>query len=174
MVLNLQDSIFFCLLTFVFPNPQEATFALQMKMLPCLAFVPEDRVEEAFEALEEFYDSLEDEDEAKVKVVMNYMEDNYIGRHTRRGTRRAPRYKKSLWNCSDLVRGKIEKTTNRVEGWHRGLESTVGMAHPNPFKLINTLKRVQVLNSVVIEQLIAIKQEVPSPLQQTTELGHEV
>ena len=49
----------------------------------------------------------------------------------------------------------MEKTTNRVEGWHRGLESTVGIAHPNPFKLINALKHVQVLNSVVIEQLVA-------------------
>ncbi len=73
----------------------------------------------------------------------------------RRGQRRPPLFAIDLWNCHELVKERLDKTTNKCEGWHRGLESTVGMNHPNVFKLINALKMIQQMNMTVVEKLIA-------------------
>ncbi len=73
----------------------------------------------------------------------------------RRGQRKPPLYDIALWNNHDLVKENQDKTTNRCEGWHRGLESTIGMQHPNVYRLINALKSIQQLNSITVEKLVA-------------------
>ena len=60
-------------------------------MISALAFVPTADVADAFETL-----SGEVADE--LTPIMDYFEDNYIGRPDRRGFRRAPLFGIDLWN----------------------------------------------------------------------------
>ncbi len=55
----------------------DSDFALSLRMVPSLAFLPPDRVEAGFEALEDFFE--EDEDAHKIQAVLAYFEDTYIG-----------------------------------------------------------------------------------------------
>jgi glycine cleavage system regulatory protein len=52
---------------------EDEQFNLNIKMIPALAFVPEDAVEEAFE-------SLADNTSADAQPILDYFEDTFIGR----------------------------------------------------------------------------------------------
>ena len=68
---------------------------MKVKQMMALAFVPENDVVEVYEKLtnsNSFKDDLEN-----VDILMDYFEDNYIGR-LRRGRRSQPRFAISLWN----------------------------------------------------------------------------
>jgi hypothetical protein len=54
---------------------EDKQFNLDIKMIPALAFVPEDAVEEAFE-------SLADNISADAQPILDYFEDTFIGRPT--------------------------------------------------------------------------------------------
>ena len=54
---------------------EDKQFNLDIKMIPALAFVPEDAVEEAFE-------SLADNISADAQPILDYVEDTFIGRPT--------------------------------------------------------------------------------------------
>ncbi len=56
----------------------DADFALAIRMVPCLVFLPPGQVEAGFEAIEDFFE--EDEDAAKIQAVLAYFEDTYIGK----------------------------------------------------------------------------------------------
>ena len=58
--------------------------------------------------------------------MMDYFEDTFIGRPTRRNGRRAPQFPISLWNVHDRVEEGLPRTNNTVEGWHRSFQSNVG------------------------------------------------
>ena len=56
----------------------DTDFALAIRMVPCLAFLPSERVEAGFEAIEDYFE--DDEDARKIQAVLGYFEDTYIGR----------------------------------------------------------------------------------------------
>ena len=56
-------------------NIEDEQFNLDIKMIPALAFVPEDAVEEAFE-------TLADNISADAQPILDYFEDTFIGRPT--------------------------------------------------------------------------------------------
>ena len=56
----------------------------------------------------------------------------------------------SLWNQREAAMSGIARTTNAVEGWHFGIQSYFSGAHPNLWKVIDSLQKdasVQILNS---------------------------
>ncbi len=59
---------------------QDPEFALSMRMVPCLSFLPPHLVEKGFEALEDHFTG--DEDADKIQAILNYFEDTYIGKET--------------------------------------------------------------------------------------------
>ncbi|KAG7178089.1 hypothetical protein Hamer_G003854 [Homarus americanus] len=73
----------------------DADFALNIRMLPALAFIPHGEVVDAFNTLQENM-------QPKANPVIEYFEDTYIGRQ-RRHNRRAPRFPVSMWNIYDRV-----------------------------------------------------------------------
>jgi hypothetical protein len=117
-------------------------------MISALAFVPPADVTEAFEVLC-------DHVPRELHPVMDYFEDNYIGRLTRRGVRRPPLFPIDLWNVFQRVQEGNARTTNVVEAWHRSIQTIIGEVHPSIWKLIKGLGRCQKLRDLEIEQLAA-------------------
>lgn len=130
---------------------------MAIRMLPALAFVPEEDVVEAFE----LYASAHDLPDI-VQPVVDYFEDTFIGRPLANSTRRSPRYPISMWNVHDRVTSELPRTNNNIEGWHTSLQSHIGAHHPNFWKLLNILKREQGLAEAAIAQIF---NGVPAPPQ---------
>ena len=120
-------------------------FALSIRMIAALAFVPSEKVIESFKTLQE---SLSEE----FATVMDYFEDNYIGR-LRRNRRAVAVFETSIWSVHSRVANSLPRTNNAVEGWHRKMQSAVSCHHPNIWSFLRILKREQSLNNVNLNQI---------------------
>ena len=125
----------------------DAEFALNIRMLPALAFVPPNDVSEAFESLQEVMP-------AEADSIVDYVEDNYVGRRLRLN-RRAPRFPVTMWSMHDRVVDDLPRTNNSLEGWHNHLQSNITAFHPNIWKFLDVLKSEQALTAVTINQMLA-------------------
>ena len=123
-------------------------FALSMKMIPAIVFVPPEDVPDAFEQMENVLPP-------EAAPILNYFEDTYIGRQLRNGQRRAPLFPVRVWNMTDRVEDDLARTNNSVEGWHRSFMSNVSAAHPTIWKFLNVLKLEQTLTSAKLIQMDA-------------------
>jgi len=126
---------------------EDEQFNLDIKMIPALAFVPEDAVEETFE-------SLADNISADAQPILDYFEDTFIGRPGRRN-RRGPVFSLHIWNMYDRTVQELPRTNNNIEGWHRGFQSAIGGCHPNIWKFLDALKKHQALQQVAMTQIMA-------------------
>ncbi len=117
----------------------DADFALQVRHLAALAYVPEIDVVAAFENLldSQYYT----ENERLLQPLIDYFEDIWIGRIDRRNRRRQPLFPISLWNCYEAAKSGLPRTNNSVEGWHRGFNELVGSSHLSIWKFIDDLKK---------------------------------
>lgn len=105
------------------------------KMLLSLSFVPVDDVIMAFEELAENCPN-------SLDPIINYWEDNYIGR-IRRNRRASPRFAIAIWNVYSRVENGLPRTNNSVEGWHRAFQQTLNCHHPSVYKLIEQFRKEQ-------------------------------
>lgn len=121
-------------------------FAIKIRMLSALAFVPTSQVVKYFEQLCD-QDILPPE----AQPVLDYFEDTWIGRPVRNHRRRPPYFSHHIWNCFDAVQQGLPKTNNSIEGWHRGFQSQISAEHPNIWKFISAIKKEQSLNELKIE-----------------------
>ena len=117
---------------------EDPNFALQIKMLPSLAFVPEDKVIQSFTALMVEFPTTAIE-------IADYFEDTYIGRILPNNTRRIPQFPIRIWNQYTRVNLHVARTNNSVEGWHNGFQSGISCAHPSFSKLLHFLQLEQSL-----------------------------
>ena len=70
--------------------------------------------------------------------MLDYLEQNYVGMPNRRGPgRQNALFPIRLWNLYEIVLNGQARTNNAVEGWHRGIETLLQMAHPTVWKLID-------------------------------------
>ena len=127
---------------------REPDFNLFVRMLVALAFVPVARVVDSFDAL------LEAHAPASAQPVIDYFEDTFIGRLTRRNVRRQPLFSLDMWNVSGRVTDVLPKTNNSVEGWHRGFQSSLSCSHPSFWKFIEQLKKEEALQHFSVVQLM--------------------
>jgi hypothetical protein len=125
----------------------DANFALQVRHLTALAYVPEIDVVNAFEDLldSQYYT----ENERLLQPLIDYFEDIWVGRIDRRNRCRQPLFPISLWNCHEAAKSGLPRTNNSVEGRHRGFNELVGSSHPSIWKFIDDLKREQSLNELI-------------------------
>ncbi|XP_022160646.1 uncharacterized protein LOC111032207 [Myzus persicae] len=132
---------------------EDSEFALQIRMMAALTFVPEEDVENAWNELldSEFY-SLNEE---ILTPLTNYFEDTWIGRLDRRNRRKPALFPVTLWNCHKYIFENIPRTNNSVEGWHNGFASSLNACHPTIWKCIDSFKKEESLMKLQIEQLIA-------------------
>ena len=97
-------------------------FALQIRHLAALAYVPEAEVIPSFENLDSQYYT---ENEGFLQPLINYFEDIWIGRMDRRNRRCQPLFPISLWNCHEAAKSGLLRTNNSIEGWHRGFNQLI-------------------------------------------------
>lgn len=127
----------------------EAQFALYAKMVLALAFVP---IEDINNAVLSLSDSVPDD----VQPILDWFEDNYVGRMNRRGNgRRQPLFPHDMWNVYNRTLNQQDRTNNHVEAAHRRLQTELGMDHPTIWKLIDGFRKVQTNRDIYYEQLVA-------------------
>ncbi|XP_064468430.1 uncharacterized protein LOC135379102 [Ornithodoros turicata] len=115
-------------------------------MIAALALVPEDDVALAFDALEKNIPQ-------NLLPVLDYFEDNFIGRRTGQG-RRDPRFPIAIWNHHQSALSCDPKTTNSLEGWHRGFQTHVQCSHPTIWKFLGVLHKEDAMNLHRLELLV--------------------
>lgn len=113
----------------------DENFRMHVKMLLALSFVP---VADVINAFEQLTDECPDE----FQPLVDYWEDNYIGRK-RRTHRANPRFSLTIWNVYDRVVNDLPRTNNSVEAWHRCFQQTLDCQHPSVFKLIEQFRKEQ-------------------------------
>ena len=87
-------------------------FALEVRKLAALAFVPPGDVVDYFELLQDSFP-------VEAEPVIDYFEVNYIGLYQRNGRRKAAQFPIPLWNVHDATLDQEPRTNNNMEGWHR-------------------------------------------------------
>ncbi|XP_031340835.1 uncharacterized protein LOC116168947 isoform X2 [Photinus pyralis] len=127
----------------------DAEFALKAKMVIAISFVPLDHLDEAL-------DSLADVLPPELHPLLNWFEDNYVGRLNRRGNgRRAPIFESSIWNLYERTLHEEDRTNNHSEAAHRRLQTELGVLHPTLWKFIDALRAVQHGRDIYYESLVA-------------------
>lgn len=140
---------------------ENPTFALHMRCLASLAFVPVNDVVSHFEELKTFnffkkaLEGKSDIDKSVSKMLL-YMETTWIA------TRRRHSYKPGifpleLWNVYQTTLDNFPRTNNAVEAWHNSIQF-----HPDIFKFIRGIKLEQDAIEVKIGKMFALH-SVASP-----------
>ena len=111
-------------------------FAIKVRRILALAFLPVDEVVHNFETL------IEDQEYGVLDSLILYFEDCFIGRL--RGNRRLDsRFPLALWNQYERVLNKLPRSNNAVEGWHNSFNNAVDIAHPTVPNLAHKLQMEQ-------------------------------
>ena len=130
---------------------EEPEFALQLRMLTALAFLPPQNVTAGFvsvcnEIRRNFGDAAEE--------LLAYFEDTYIGRFRVDAARGNPLFSIELWNMFHRTDAELPRTNNSVEGWHRSFQGHVSSCHPNFWKFLQVLKNEEsVIRVDIMQQL---------------------
>lgn len=123
---------------------EDVDFALKVRMVTALAFMPECSIRDGFQQVsaimpEEFGEFLE------------YFAKTYVGRYTvisrpgetmRLGWKDG-KFPPSTWSVYERVLSDDPRTNNFLEGWHNRFASIVGVSHPDIYKFIVSLKSEQ-------------------------------
>lgn len=139
---------------------RDKTFALEIKKLSALAFVPLKDVIPAYEYLLEtpFFN------QQILEAFLTYFKVTWIGAIYRGNKRRDPMFAITIWNQSSNIAKGLNKTNNAVKGFHNGFNHLIGAAqcaHPTIWKLIDASKKQQSLIDLRIEQHLRGDQQQP-------------
>ena len=130
---------------------EDGQFALSIRCLAALAFVPESRIPDYFILLIGHADF-----DARALPVAMYFEDVWIGTPDRLTQQRGqPMFPLRLWNMHQRTLDGQHRTNNAVEGWHRRFQSVLGCSRPSVFRFINAIKREQKMVSLKVERYLA-------------------
>jgi len=124
---------------------------MQARMIVAVAFVPVNSVDTALDVLSDNQDGISQD----LQPVLDWFEDNYVGRLNRNGSRRQPIFPIRMWNVFDRTLNGQERTNNHAEAAHRRLQSVLQMDHPSIWKFVDGLRRVQKERDLLFEQMVA-------------------
>ena len=130
---------------------KEPEFALQLRMLTALAFIPPQYVVRRFVAVCV-------EIRASFGYVANellvYFEDIYVGIFHLDAPKNNPMFSKELWNMFHRTDMELPQTNNSVEKWHRSFQGHLSSCHLNFWKLLRVLKsEVSFIRVDILQQL---------------------
>ncbi|KAK4879483.1 hypothetical protein RN001_007629 [Aquatica leii] len=128
---------------------EDPEFSLKAKMITALSFVPIDNLDDAIDTLSNVLPP-------ELHQLLNWFEDNYVGRPNRRGNgRRAPLFDVEMWNLYQRTLAGKDRTNNHAEAAHRRLQTELGVQHPTLWKFIDGLRAVQKGRDIYYEHIIA-------------------
>ena len=107
-------------------------------MLRALPMIPTEHVVSTFELMCDL-------EWGELLPIKDYFEHTYIGKWSRKKGpggrpihyRKEPLFPPKLWNQFEQSRRGESRTTNSVEGWHRGLRAAIGHDHPTMWRLMS-------------------------------------
>lgn len=117
-------------------------FSNKIKMMVALAFVPVDRVEEAFELIINSDDFPE-----STSAFAKYFKATYVGMDAR--------YSHSIWNMYERTIKELPRTNNSVESWHNTLRYTIPQGNQCIYLFLESLKKQHQLGNFEVCQLDA-------------------
>ncbi|XP_008547926.3 uncharacterized protein LOC103571517 [Microplitis demolitor] len=130
----------------------DITFAVNLRLLTALAFVPTADVVKCYELIvaTDFYETHEDE----LDEFLLYFQGNWIGkpRHNKK-KRENPRFEISVWNCYNAVVNDWLRTNNPTEGWHNRLNRGVSVHDATVGVFFNALRDEQVHTELCMTQI---------------------
>ncbi|XP_025406828.1 uncharacterized protein LOC112680829, partial [Sipha flava] len=128
-----------------------ADFALSVKIITAIAFVKIDDIDKVVDELAEYLpDELQD--------LLDWFEDNYIGRKNRSKSGRRPAlFPPILWNVHDRVINDQDRTNNYAEAANRKLNTEMGVSHLTLWSFILSLHKIQSGRDTYYSQLEAGK-----------------
>lgn len=127
-------------------------FATLMRMIAALSFVPEADVPNAFYDVENAIRN--NYNDMRIDNVLDYFEDNYIGRQRRGRPRAVPMFSVSTWNMHQRTQDDLPRTNNHIEGWHRRFTGNCDSVHPTIWKFIQSLQREENLVRAEVHQAV--------------------
>ncbi|XP_016659135.1 uncharacterized protein LOC107883503 [Acyrthosiphon pisum] len=129
----------------------DADFSLFIKMVVALSFVP---IEDLDAAIQQLGDDLPE----CLQPLLDWFEDNYVGRVNRNGRgRRTALFPPHIWNLHLRVLNGQDRTNNHAEAANRRLNVEMGVQHPSLWSFYNCLRKVQAGRDVFYSQLEAGK-----------------
>jgi hypothetical protein len=129
-----------------------------IKSLPALAFLPTNQVAAAYHELDEEVDDVAD-GEDQLRVLMDYFEETYVG-GMRRGRRREPPFPPKTWSVRQAALDGTHRTQNRIEGWHRAIQTHFDGAHPTVWTFLTGMHREEGLQYA---ELVRHRAGAPGP-----------
>ena len=117
-------------------------FAVQVQMLPALAYVPANFVESTFDLIKSVILQL-----PVHQRLVTYFEKAYVGKVLRYNRNVAVREKVRFpvveWNVHESVLRDVATTNNNVEAFHRGMHAIMPQSHPAFYKCLDKLLLLQ-------------------------------
>ncbi|CAF0898009.1 unnamed protein product [Adineta steineri] len=109
----------------------DLTFADNIHQILALSFLEPNEVINGFNHLCTYLDD-------EYQIVLDYIEDNYIGR-LRGRSRRVATFPIHFWNMTERVKNNMHRTNNNIEAWHRKLNCAFQCTHPNLWTFMDKL-----------------------------------
>jgi len=129
----------------------DADFSIFIKMIVALSFVPIDNLDAAIQ-------QLGDDLPECLQPLLDWFEDNYVGRVNRNGRGRRPAlFPPHIWNLHQRVLNGQDRTNNHAEAANRRLNVEMGVQNPSLWSFIDCLRKVQAGRDVFYNQLEAGK-----------------
>ena len=119
-------------------------FALHLRMISALAFLPPNDVQNSFDQLAALIRNQYGND---ADVVLDYFEDHYVGRFRVNAQRGMPTFPIDSWNTFHRTDDELPRTNDAVEGWHRGFQAHVSACHPVFWKFPEVLQKEETCQS---------------------------
>uniref|UniRef100_A0A915DX72 Uncharacterized protein n=1 Tax=Ditylenchus dipsaci TaxID=166011 RepID=A0A915DX72_9BILA len=106
--------------------------------MSALAFVPVKDVEASFDELSRYAET--SKFSVELDDLLEYYENNYIGRPKSDGKRKKPRYDHAIWYLRALLEFGEPTTSNGIESSNGQMLRTMAASHPTIWKLIEGLR----------------------------------
>ena len=128
-------------------------FAMYVRMITTLAFVPLPDLENTFDDL---CTDIRNQFNNDMDGLLDYFEDTYVGRIRRNGQRGAPLFSHEMWNMYRRTRDELPQPNYNIEGWHTGIQSNINACHPNFWKFLDVLKGSENMTRISIAQSLGV------------------
>ena len=137
---------------------------LYCKLLAALAFLPSNQITQAFEEVSEKLEDLQLGH--AMQELYEYFEDTYIGRPHRRG-RKVPLFSSEIWNCKQRTDRNLPRTTNKIEGWHRAIQTLYDSPHPSLWRFLTGIQQEEAMQRMKLNSYFAGERETMSKKAKT-------